>query len=870
MSTSELNAELHRRSSELSAQLRSAADVLASDGTPPPTELAAELSGFIELHDGYLREVAFEEEALRQAELARLAEEARQRELALAQEAARRETEANKQQILTHIQDFQRLTTREPFTALTGQQAAAAAIANRIQDADQLPDDITELPALICGEHPWCGLTRLIAERDQLTDMEWVQITTDIKGQLPDELVSAALRGRLLLDEPERAVEAAPVRVVTPVADLLPAQTVVVEPAASEPVAVESLPVTEDYNSIFDDEVAPPAQEVPESVTIESEQTQRSETLVNALFELAEESDADSSILKQQPSYQDPRGDSAALASEIRRADAFTRGNLYPELIQALIFEGRSGLAFHLARCLEELRQTARPFLPSWMIRAWTLGNAILFPQGQLVGRLQEDFAQYDPVAAEELPAEHRIARELFLRATALRPAIVAPASKAAAIVRSFPMSPEQPQLYNYCARIGSYGERMHGISPTSFKASLAEDLEANRAELRQDVKLWMHEAEAFSVRYAPTNPLFTRAHWSLRAASARRYPNETQVWQQWQETFQTAHRILRNVLADKRTAAAETRAEMERVAALVFESRRAANITLNQEMRNYLLQAVSFGQHWLSLLGRPTDSFVPQDLAELRAEIEARHDGVQAELAEFSQRHSAEPVRMAIGCLMLALDQVRDLVDPDIPTETLEPDHRHLLNAELLKIPGLQLAPNWRPLAEPEDLIEHILKFLISPQPNWLTTIQLQLAADNLDAAEKISLLPVFNREEGRQLQLVLSKYRKQQQEEVWKDLRETELMIEEASRLQILSDQDRAGFAARLERLRRGLTLSHDHRDEIEELHKLRAVIDRRRAREAELAQDRLKQLQGQTPPPPPEPAKPNMSWKMDFFSE
>ncbi|MCA9046337.1 MAG: hypothetical protein KDA69_18575, partial [Planctomycetaceae bacterium] len=147
------------------------------------------------------------------------------------------------------------------------------------------------------------------------------------------------------------------------------------------------------------------------------------------------------------------------------------------------------------------------------------------------------------------------------------------------------------------------------------------------------------------------------------------------------------------------------------------------------------------------------------------------------------------------------------------------------------------------------------------------MTAIQLQLANDNLDSAEKTSSLPVFTRLERQQLQKVLAKYRKQQQDEIWKDLRETETMIEQASRMQIFSEQDRAGFAARLERLRQGLSISRNHSAEAEEIKKLRQAIERRRTREATLTQERLQQLSGEEMP---KPAPPASDWRIDFTSD
>ncbi len=896
---------LRERGADLARVLKVEADRLEQDATPPTPALLLTLSQFIERHEQYqcaltTAQAAVDQAAAvqaaadqaaavqaaadqaaavaaEQAAIARAAIMQRENSLPSVAMPSARAVESlapaptisvdQRVTALEHLEAFLQLSSRDNATLLAEQQHVAREVQSRLfEDSVELPLD-TELELLSVGQHRWVYLTRLVREGNKLSDADWVHLTGLIREAFAPELVSAALRGRLrfgaVVLPPELEVPAVVPPPVIPVVLTVPSHK-------GQP---DTTLAADSRGSIFDDTPSTGAASASTkglAVSAGPVQNVAHEVALNALFELSDEDDADSGILKQAKRFDDPQGESAELAKEILRGDLFTRGQVLPDLILALIFEGRSGFAYHLARSLEQQRQPTRPYLASWMIRAWSLGNVIMFPQGQLVGTLQEDFAQHDSEALQNLSAERRVALELFLRAVALRPAIVAPASRAAVIVRSFPMSADQPQLYNYCARVGNYGEKLQGLSPASFKRTDPAQNEVLQEELQQDVQKWLNESESYSVRYALTNPLFTRAHWSLRASPARRFPSEMQTWQRWQETVQTAHRIVRNVVLNRESAVAETRAEMERVAALVAQDRRSPLVVNNNDMRNYLLQAVTFGQRWVSLLGGSADTFVPQELQELRAEIESRHDGVIEELTALSDRYSSTEFRAAVGCLMLAMNQVRSLVDPDAPAESAEPDARHLLHADLLRIEGLQFSPNWLPQCDSETLIDSILQFLSGPQPTWTTAIQLQLAADNLDAAEKISTLPVFDRPQRRQLQQVLAKYRKQRQQELWKDLQATESLIEEASRMQIFSEQDRAGFAARLERLRRGLSLSRDHGAEMEELQRLRQAVERRRAREAVRTKERLEQLQGSTTPLPTKPAAPTSDWKLDFSGD
>ncbi len=860
----------------LAASLRVEADALEHEGYPPSTSLIQSLIDFLHTEERLAQKVAAETaeaELIRQA-AAEEAERVRQRR--------REQTELVRQR----LQRFQCIGCQDTNLELEHQQRLAAQLEQRLPLSADDPEEET-FRALLDGEHSWMQLLKLVSEHNALTDAEWDHLSERVRGSFESSLANAALRGRLAIVSPPDATVVEPSH-ADEVADVATGDTASsrMEPPfePSSPVEERNIPPLtsppdeEEHvssGSVFDEltESKPSISNGSASLLHSSllastvRPSNESGDLHNALFDGHSETDAgDSNILRQRLHFDEPAGPSCELATEILAADNRRRAELLPELIQALIFEGRSGLAYHLACSMVSTHPSTPQFLPPWAIRAWTIGNAVLFPTGQLAGRLQEDFAQMSPKAVQAASPEQALAVSLFIRAAALRPAVIAPATRAAHVLRSFEMSPETSKLYNYCMRVGTYGEKLQGITPASFKRTEVQSTgKESLQQLHDDVRFWLNDSSSYSVRYSVSSPLFTRAHWSLRTSTTRRYAAEIQTWQQWQDTLQTAHRIIRNILQDRVEAVVETRHEMDRLALLTTGDRSPLSLQSNEDMRNYLLQTITFGQRWVSLHSSSNlDSFVPEDLGELRSEIERRHDAVAEELRDLADRYPQPEVQMALGCLMLAMDQLRDLVDPDVPTETQEPDARHLVHSELLKVPGLQFSSNWQPEADPESLLDTILTYLADPNPDWITAVQLQLGRDNLDAAEKISTLPVWNRTEQAQLQTVLSRYRKQLRDELWKDLQETEALIEDATRLQLFSEQDRVGFSARLERLRRGLSLSRHHAGDAHEIAQLRNAVERRRSREATLTRERLEKLEttGGTNLPPP-----RKGWTMDF---
>ncbi len=218
-----------------------------------------------------------------------------------------------------------------------------------------------------------------------------------------------------------------------------------------------------DHESIFDDDN-------DEDDLIRSKGRTPLNTLVPATPAISDESISQlAQQLLDSAEFTDATGASAALAMEIFNGPEAERLTLLPDLILHLIHEGRPGLAYHLARGLEARSLTERRFVPSWLIRTWTFGHALLFPKGQLASLLQEDL-QNPRRNDQALDRDWSLAMSLMVRAATLRPAIIAPSSRAAAVLRDFDLKENCVQLYNYCSRIGTYGERIQGVFPGLFK----------------------------------------------------------------------------------------------------------------------------------------------------------------------------------------------------------------------------------------------------------------------------------------------------------------------------------------------------------------------------------------------------------------
>ncbi len=558
--------------------------------------------------------------------------------------------------------------------------------------------------------------------------------------------------------------------------------------------------------------------------------------------------------LLTQARFTDATGASASLAAMILDGPEADRVELIPDLIFHLIHEGRPGLAYHLARSLESRSSVPRPFLPSWLIRTWTYGHSLVFPKGQLAGLLQDDLQPRTTTGLRAASPDWSLALSLMVRASTLRPAIIAPSTRAAAIIRDFELRQECVQLYNYCSRIGASGERIQGVFPGLFKQTTASVPYSDQlSTLRADIAVWKDRTDTVAMKYQIASQLFQKTGWSLRAGMSQRHPEAAFDWQNWQIALRMGDSLVTPVMQDRRTELSHVKATVEEVSTkLTADEADEERRPLSQsEIRVYLRQATTFAQRWIGLhSGAATSAaqnYLPQAAVELRSDIQKRHEPVMAELHALGEEQTSFEVRMALACLMLSVQEIYDLVDPDLPSDAREADPRHLLHSELLKMPDLRLSFNWEPEIDLHSLESEILQFLCQPQPDWTTAFQMHVAQGCHQMAERILSLTIWTDEEREALQGLLESDRGRQRTNFAQELQDVQKLLRESVHLDILQETERAGIETRLLRLQRIVASDSDISSGVLELDRVRDSLVKRREREAERIRSRLRRLSG-----------------------
>jgi hypothetical protein len=174
-----------------------------------------------------------------------------------------------------------------------------------------------------------------------------------------------------------------------------------------------------------------------------------------------------------------------------------------------------------------------------------TLGRHIRHNVGEIARLLKEDFGKFseDCFAAEKHEWNHAI--RFLLAAAALRPALLAPNTGAATILRSLRMKEGLSELYAYCQIISDYGDRLQALDPNSLKEV------KDHAAWQSDMDSLLQEVKAWSTR----SPLMTTS-----------YVPATRVWRKWQEPDGIIHSLLKAITENTFNKLEDVKDEVERL----------------------------------------------------------------------------------------------------------------------------------------------------------------------------------------------------------------------------------------------------------------------------------------------------------------
>ncbi len=832
--------------SRLADKFASSAEQLAASGTPVAAELLGEMAEFRN------RSVFLASQLMGEATHPVTLDEL------VAQFDLR-----SRQQLRSLLQDVLQLQhvsgAAENAPVLLTCQDRAARLLNLLQSAPaaELPQDVEHLRS---GKHPLCAVLELVDQANDLSDDRWTQLNDQVTECFGRPLATAIARGRVVrvahvpVQPTPIAVVAAAIKPAVPIA-----KVVTVPAMLKAPVALAAIPVARPvpapatqlpvqppssqlvpHVSVFDDPEDSASQSVWDETPVKKPLPATSERIVIK---------GNASAFAEAP--RDPPRNSpssvslrlAGMAHAVENASGSERNRLQAELVQHLLAENRTGLAFHLTRCLEERGGAGHAVPPSWLIHALALSPKVCYPKGEMSRALEEDFSKFRTGMLTEGSADWQQGISFLLRAATLGPALVASSTAASNILRSFRIHPGLAQLYNFCSRVAVYGDRMQGNAAEAFMPQCADpSCEAELAELRQETEDWYTALSRNAVQYKRSSPLFTHAHWTLNPSTAVRHGEAALNWSKWQEAFQIIDRLLLPVREQRDQERGWVRQEIQRLAAEVRVEPTAGQsqpagasrgILLPPEMAAAIRDASDLAARWLRVSNARAATgslLLSPDGEELRNEVLQRADEVLLELDLFVHDQTPLLVKTGVVECRKAICRLRDQFATRAPLPLREPDPRRVVHAELLKMADLRMDDHWMPTVELPVLERSVLRYLQSDALSWLQAFDLQCSLGDHVATGRLLELDVWSgpldiESLRAKRDASLEECRVAQHNE----LREIQAEVQRACEDQAVPAPVRADLARRLQRLEQVTLHRLDFCESRAELNQLRASLER-----------------------------------------
>jgi hypothetical protein len=454
------------------------------------------------------------------------------------------------------------------------------------------------------------------------------------------------------------------------------------------------------------------------------------------------------------------------LARAASQVDGDARHAQLSQVVLQLLSDDRLALAYHLTRGIETRLPGFQTNLPSWLIHSLVLSRHVCYAKGEIARKIEENLKEFSPQLLTAGDTDWNEATGFFVRAAALIPALLTSSPSAAAILRSFRITPGLSHLYNYCSRLSTYGHRLQGQASDLFTPDCdLTNWESEIATLQQSIETWLTDSIKKACPTTRSSLLFLHAHWTLTSGSVSRYAESARLWSKWQECFRLVHRLLKPVRNAQEQERNWVKGEIDRLTQSIRlepsgselnQPLPVGTVTFPQEaMLKMLREGIDFASRWLRLCAsKPAQgrTLATRDAEALRDEILERTDSVLSELSLFSQSHTSQRTQAAVACLSGTIEHLRAIFSPHSTLALCETDPRHVVFGELLKIPNLKMNEQWAPAVDPLSLENEILSYLSGDVRDWKRAFEMQCAQRDHLATERILQLNVWRTEQERE----------------------------------------------------------------------------------------------------------------------
>lgn len=753
-------AHLRNAGMKLANALETAAERLQVDGLAPACELPTQIREFACQWEDLARDVKWPVEATSGDTWLRL-----EQALDTAERDAAIRSTLDASERLAHRdgRDFAPLRQLRDLTDLWRSKLLVGAFA------------LETAAALQAGEHGLPALVELVERGAELDDEGWEHRRELVERDLGHALALAAARGQLCLETDSASV--AEVHSASPADENADVKTTLVIVPSTIPAKVESPAVVEPSQptslEVGDLFATPPsvaqqselaAVDEPEFGALEatswndsvfddfgatnSERRQLAKldlradlphagaaVVANAPNDLSlhmPASDCPANAVANDVPEPEPPVYSAELQRLARRAQTSVgaaRGRQLAELAWRMLFDGYNGLAWQLTRVLD--RSYGRGVAPaSDVVRLWACSSRI----SEFNGPLAESFHHLAPICGLSSVSRDRdqaAAEQTLLQAALIRGVLFAPDSEAGPRLLALAEESGDTLLQRYVETLVQLDE--HAEGRWAVDGSPTRD---PLLRLQQRAGAWLQRLQRDTIAFRRAEPLFTQRHWSVAASRLQQDPTLSAQLNGWLHTLRMAEGLVRPILAHDGDAKPAVRLQAARIAGKLIVGARSdfptgadAIIVPDAEMGVCLRRAAVFAQQWLSLgiSAGAAEIDREQEFLALKEQLQERRDALLSKL-QHAARHALElPLQTAIGCLMLALDEVTELVNGDFPVQAAEPTLEQLLSVELQGLRTVEIDRHGLPNCSDDDFLTRLLEGLDNPEAFWTRPVMEQ-----------------------------------------------------------------------------------------------------------------------------------------------
>ncbi|MEG4345530.1 sigma-70 family RNA polymerase sigma factor [Microcoleus sp. A003_D6] len=716
-------------------------------------------------------------------------------------------------------------------------------------ESDLHPD--TQL--LADGNHPFCKLLTLIAEWEEADDERLDSLEDAVTASFGKTLARAAGRGKLIIQAKQ-------------VPDLPPAytntnldKTSLVNVTNYETVPIVEEPPAAELNVVSTEKaIAQPTPENIPDIPPTEPPTAIQINQPNSEKQQGKEVDKQGNKKREekQSLYSSSPNDTAQkIAQSILDGTDRERPAVLRDLVWRLIFEQKLSLAFHLARCFEKQYSNFEPHLPPQLIRAVLLGQNLRYDvgYGKLANLLKDDFTSY--TASYSLPdkSEWNQAASLLLAAAALRPSLLAPNTGAKHLLQQLHFGKAGlAKLYDYCQIIAKHGDRQRALDITAIKKAQDQaDIQKSLDDLHQKIETW----------------------WSQAQKKDMIYPPAKKVWQDWLKPDELIHSLLFPVLesdlsklsalkqkVNRLSDESQIDSEVEKTDRKIRRSRSDAMMGKAViQFRDRVREPVDLVGKWIEIQESrlaESENYLQKEAKQLKQDIENLQDTVLQELDTFEATKPPVFILAGIACCRKAVEDIGNIFDPDTELPTAEPYPRHILHADLLRMPSMPINDAGElDLANPEAGIDGILELVKNDIWDWQKAFDMHSyvcsskAVGNHEATAQIIEYLEHNPEPTLDL-AQLKDERNNRIEECQVILQEqvetTSKQLENAVAFGLLRETDRTAYAAQIESIKNALETTRLFSEKIELLRAIGEAISAKRQEQIDRVSEQLNSLQ------------------------